>query len=85
MTDTDWKVYATSLATTGAITYVLCAIFDVLFPPYGLLALLGQASPWPLSDSVAGYLAGLVTFTAAGFALGAIYAGAWRFWSPRRG
>ena len=36
MTDI-WKVYAFALATTTGVAYVLCAIFDLLFPPFELL------------------------------------------------
>ncbi len=50
MTDL-WKVNALSLATTVGVAYVLCAIFDVLFPPFGLLAALAPASPWRISGS----------------------------------
>jgi len=28
-----WKVYGWALATTLAIAYIACAIFDALFPP----------------------------------------------------
>lgn len=83
MTDTGWKVHAFAVATTGAIAYILCALFDALFPPYGLLAWLTPASPWPIYGSPAGFLTGFVTFTAAGFALGAIHGAAKGFWSKR--
>jgi hypothetical protein len=82
MTD-SWKVHAFSLATTLGVAYVLCAIFDALFAPFGLLAALAPASPWPLSGSPLAYLTGFVLFTAAGFALGALYGIAWGFWSKR--
>ncbi|MEQ1934495.1 MAG: hypothetical protein ABL962_11575 [Fimbriimonadaceae bacterium] len=78
-----WKLHAFALATTLGVAYVLCAIFDVLFPPYGLLAGLASASPWPLSGSPLAYLTGVVVFTAAGFVLGALYGIAWGFWSKR--
>lgn len=42
MTD-FWKVHAFSLATTLGVVYILCAIFDVLFPPFGLLTALAPA------------------------------------------
>jgi hypothetical protein len=77
----NWNVYALSLATTAAVTYVLCAIFDALFPPYGLVALLAPASPWALAGSPAGYATGLILFTLAGYVLGAIYGAAGRYWS----
>lgn len=32
----NWNVYALSIATTAAVVYTLCAIFDALAPPYGL-------------------------------------------------
>ena len=82
MTD-SWKVHAFSLATTLGVAYVLCAIFDALFPPFGLLAGLASASPWPISGSPLAFLTGLVLFTAAGFLLGALYGIAWGFWSKR--
>lgn len=78
-----WKLHSFALATTLGVAYVLCAIFDVLFPPYGLLAGLASASPWPLSGSPLAYLTGVVVFTAAGFVLGALYGIAWGFWSKR--
>lgn len=80
-----WKPYAFSLATTGAVIYVLCALFDALFPPYGLIAWLAPSSPWPLSGGPLGVLTGLTMFTAGGFAIGAIYGGAWGFWNARLG
>jgi len=82
MTD-SWKVHACSLATTLGVAYILCAIFDVLFPPYGLIAALAPASPWPISGSPLAFLAGFALFTAAGFVLGALYGIAWDFWSKR--
>jgi len=82
MTD-FWKVHAFSLATTLGVAYVLCTIFDALFPPFGLLAGIASASPWPISGSPLAYLTGFVLFTAAGFALGALYGIAWGFWSKR--
>lgn len=78
-----WKTHAFSLATTLGVAYILCAIFDALFPPFGLLAGLAPASPWPLSGSPLAYLTGFVLFTTAGFALGALYGIAWGFWSKR--
>ena len=65
MTDV-WKVHAVSLATTLGVAYILCAIFDVLFPPFGLLAALAPASPWPISGSPLAFLTGFVSFTVAG-------------------
>lgn len=77
----SWKLHALSLATTFGVAYILCAIFDTLFPPYGFLAAVASASPWPISGSLVGVLIGFVMFTFAGFVLGAIYGIAWRFWS----
>jgi hypothetical protein len=76
-------VHVLSLATTLGVAYVLCAIFDALFPPFGMLAGLASASPWPISGSLLAYLTGFVLFTAAGFVLGALYGIAWGFWSKR--
>jgi len=76
MTD-FWKVHAFSLATTLGVAYILCAIFDALFPPFGLLAALEPASPWPISGSPIAFLAGFALFTAAGFGLGALYGALW--------
>ena len=78
-----WKLHAFSLATTLGVAYILCAIFDTLFPPYGLLTGLASTSPWPIYGSPIGFLTGFVTFTAAGFVLGALYGIAWGFWSKR--
>ena len=82
MTD-FWKVNAFALATTLGVAYVFCAIFDVLFPPFGLLAAFAPASPWPISGGPLAYLMGFASFTAAGFLLGALYGIAWEFWSNR--
>jgi hypothetical protein len=82
MTDI-WKVHAFALATTLGVAYVLCAIFDLLFPPFGFLAALAPASPWPMTGSPIGFLIGFVTFTGAGFVLGALYGIAWEFWNRR--
>ena len=79
----DWRTHAFSLATTLSVAYILCAIFDALFPPFGLIRWLSQASPWPIYGSPAGFITGFVTFTAAGFVLGAIHGIAWGFWSKR--
>ncbi len=81
----SWKAHAFSLATTLGVAYIGCAIFDVLFPPYGLLHALAPASPWPLYGTPIAFLTGFVTFTIAGFVLGAIYGIAWEFWSKRLG
>ena len=78
-----WKVHAFSLATTFAVAYILCAIFDVLFPPFGLLAALAPASPWPIAGTALGFLTGFLTLTVAGFVLGALYGVAWEFWDKR--
>jgi len=67
----SWKLSAFALATTGAVIYVGCALFDALFPPYGLIAWLAPAS--------------LAMFTVGGFVLGAVYGGAWGFWDDRLG
>ena len=82
MTD-FWKVHAFSLATTLGVAYILCAIFDALYPPFGLLAALASASPWPISGSPIAFLAGFALFTAAGFVLGALYGITWGFWSKK--
>ena len=34
----SWKVNALSMTVTMSVAYTLCAIFDVLFPSFGLLA-----------------------------------------------
>jgi len=77
------KLHAFSLATTLGVAYILCAIFDTLFQPFGLLAWLAPVSPWPISGSPIGFLTGFVMFAAAGFVLGALYGIAWGFWSKR--
>jgi len=78
-----WKVNAFSLATTLSVAYIFCAVFDALFPPFGLLAALAPASPIPISGSPLGYLTGFVVFTVAGLVLGAFYGIASEFWSKR--
>ena len=78
-----WKVHALSLATTLAVTYSACAIFDLVFPPFGLLAALAPASPLPISGSALGFLTGFALFTVAGLVLGALYGIASEFWSKR--
>lgn len=79
----NWKVYAFSLATLFAVAYVSCAVFDLLFPPYGMLKALGPISPWPIFGSPIGLVTGFVSFTIIGFVLGAIYGLAWAFWDKR--
>ena len=79
----SWKVPAFSLATTLAVAYLFCAGFDALFPPFGLIAALAPASPWPLSGSPLGFLIGFAMFTGAGLALGALYGVASEFWRKR--
>lgn len=79
----SWKVQALSLATTLGIAYIFCTIFDVLFPPYGLLALIAPASPLPLSGSPLAFLTGLAVFIVAGLVLGALNGITSVFWSDR--
>ena len=79
----SWKVHALSLTVTVSVAYTLCAIFDALFPPFGLLAALAPASPLPISGSPLAYLTGFALFTVAGFVFGALHGFAWQFWSKR--
>ena len=79
----SWKVSALSLATTLGVTYVFCAIFDFLFPPFGLLAAIAPTSPWPISGSPLAFVTGLALFTIAGFVLGALHGIAWGYWSKK--
>jgi hypothetical protein len=72
-----------SLATTAGVFYILCTIFDALFPPFGLIAAVSPHSPWPLFGSSLGFLSGFVTFTVGGFVLVALYGIARDFWSKR--
>ena len=65
------------------VAYILYAIFDALFPHFGLLAALAPASPWLISGSPIAFLAGFVLFTATGFVLGALYGIAWGFWNKK--
>ena len=81
----SWKVFAFSLATLFAVAYVSCAIFDALFPPYGMLRALGPFSPWPIFGGPVGFGTGFVSFTIVGFVLGTIYGFAWAFWAKRLG
>ena len=78
-----WNVAGFALATTFSVAYVACFIFDRLFPPFGLLALASQASPWPLVGGFWSVAAGLILFATAGFVLGAIHALALAFWHKR--
>ena len=77
------KAHAFSLATTMGVAYVACAIFDLLFPPYGMLVALAPHTPMPISGSPIGYLTGFVMFTVMGLVLGGLYGIAWEFWSKR--
>ena len=79
----SWKVHALSLTVTLSLAYTLCAIFDVLFPRFGLLAALAPASPLPISGSPLAYLTGFALFTVAGFVFGAVHGIAWKFWSEK--
>jgi hypothetical protein len=79
----SWKVNAFSLATTLGVAYILCAIFDVLFPPFGFLPAIAKLSPWTISGGPLAYLIGFVLFTVAGFVYGAIYGITWEFWSKK--
>jgi hypothetical protein len=82
MTD-SWKVHSLSLGSAAGVFYILCAIFDVLFPPFGLIAAVSAHSPWPLLGSPLGFLSGFVTFIVGGLVLGALYGIAWDFWNKR--
>jgi len=77
------KTHAVSLATTMGVAYVACAIFDLLFPPYGMLVALAPHTPMPISGSPIGYLTGFVMFTVMGLVLGGLYGIAWEFWSKK--
>ena len=77
----SWLVPALSLATTLGVAYISCAIFDMLFPPFGLLAALASASPLPISGSPLGFLTGFGMFTVAGFVLGALHGVSSALWS----
>ena len=79
----SWKVNALSLATTLGAAYISCAIFDLLFPPFGLLAVLAPASPLPISGSPLGFLMGFAMFIVAGLVLGALHGYATQFWRNR--
>ena len=78
-----WKVNALSLATTFGAAYISCAIFDLVFPPFGLLAALAPASPLPISGSPLGFLLGFAMFNVAGLVLGALHCVATQFWRNR--
>ena len=79
----SWKLQALSLTVTVSVAYTLCAIFDALFPPFGLLAALAPASPLPIFGSPLAYLTGFALFSVAGFVFGAVHGIAWEFWSKR--
>ena len=78
-----WRLNALSLATVFGVAYISCAIFDVLFPPFGMLAALAPISPWPIFGSPLGFVTGFISFTVIGLVLGALYGIAWEFWSNR--
>lgn len=78
-----WKVTAFALATTTAVIYIACAIFDVLFPPFGMIAALGRVTPWPIHGTPLGFATGFALFAVAGFVFGAVYGIASEFWSKR--
>ena len=77
------KLHAFSLATTMGVAYLACAIFDILFPPFGMLVALAPHSPLPIYGSPLGFLTGFVMFTVVGFVLGALYGIARDFWSKK--
>ena len=79
----SWKVHALSLTVTVSVAYALCAIVDVMFPRFGLLAALAPASALPISGSPLAYLTGFALFTAAALVFGAVHGIAWDFWSKR--
>ena len=79
----SWKIHALSLTVTVSFAYALCALVDVLFPRFGLLAALTPAGLLPISGSPLAYLTGLAVFTVAGFVLGAVHGIAWDFWSKK--
>ena len=79
----SWKVHALSLTVTVSVAYALCAIVDVMFPRFGLLAALAPGSPLPISGSPLAYLTGFALFTAAALVFGAVHGIAWDFWSKR--
>lgn len=81
--NTSWKLQGLSLATTAGVAYLLCAVYDWLFAPYGVLRLLAPAIPWPIMGSPVGVLGGFVLFTVVGGLLGVIYGIALGFWSKR--
>ena len=64
MTD-FWKVHSFSLASAAGVFYILCAIFDALFPPFGLIATVSAHSPSPLFGSPLGFLSEYVILPSA--------------------
>ena len=79
----SWKVHGLSLMVTVSVAYALCAIVDVLFPRFGLLAALAPAGPLPISGSPLAYLTGFALFTVASFVFGAVHGVAWDLWSKK--
>ena len=79
----SWKVHALSLMVALSAAYTLCAVFDVFFPRFGLLALLAPASPLPISGGPLAYLTGFALFIVAGLLFGAVHGIAWDFWNKR--
>ena len=79
----SWKIHALSMTVTLSMAYTLCAVFDVLFPRFGLLSALVPTSPLEISGTPLAYLTGFALFTVAGFLFGALHGVAWQFWSRR--
>ena len=77
-----WKVNLFSLATTAGVFYILCAIFDAPFPPFGLIAAVSTHSPWPLLEP-AQLPERICDVRRRGLAPGALYGIAWDFWNKR--
>ena len=71
------------MTVTLSMAYTLCAVFDVLFPRFGLLSALAPTSPLPISGTPLAYLTGFTLFTVSGYLVGALYGIAWQFWSKR--
>lgn len=83
MKNTCWVAYGSALATTTAIAFVLCSIFDLVFKPYGLIRFIESATPWPISGDLLGFITGLFMFGFAGFVLGAIYGISFNYWQQK--
>lgn len=82
----NWKVVSKSLASFGAITFVLCVGYGLLVPasvhPAWLLEAMLPGFKWL---TLVGFLVGLVEVTIYGAGAGALYAVLYNYFARRAG